>query len=268
MRAALASTALALIIAVSCAGDPSDESVLRVVDGDTFEVETEGGPERVRLIGIDTPETGECLADAAEDLLAELLDAGPLELRSDRSDRDRYGRLLRYAYSDGRFVNEALVREGLAIARSYPPDTAEDDRLARAAVAAREERLGMWAPDACGSALEVDVTITEMRADPPGGDLTDLNEEWVEIRNAGDETLQLDGWVLKDESASHRFHFPESFAVRPGQTVRIHSGCGLDDDSSLFWCNRGSAIWNNDGDTAFLLDPNGNIVAFLQWAPQ
>jgi len=43
-----------------------------------------------------------------------------------------------------------------------------------------------------------------------------------------------------------------------GETVVIRTGCGDDFGDTLFWCNVGSAVWNNDGDTVFLLDPNGN----------
>jgi hypothetical protein len=46
----------------------------------------------------------------------------------------------------------------------------------------------------------------------------------------------------------------------PGATVQVFSGCGQNSAAGLYWCNSGSAIWNNTGDTAFLLDPSGNIV--------
>jgi hypothetical protein len=51
--------------------------------------------------------------------------------------------------------------------------------------------------------------------------------------------------------------------IAPGNEVFIYTGCGVDSASSLYWCNTGSAVWNNSGDTAFLLDPNGNIAD--QW---
>ena len=77
--------------------------------------------------------------------------------------------------------------------------------------------------------------------------------------------VNLTGWVVKDESASHRYPFPAGFTLLAGETVTIHTGCGTDETTDagtdLFWCFTGSAIWNNDGDTAFVLDPNGNIVA-------
>ena len=65
---------------------------------------------------------------------------------------------------------------------------------------------------------------------------------------------------MKDESASHRYNFSSGFSLDAGATVRLHTGCGTDTTSYLYWCNTGSAIWNNSGDTVFILDPNGNIV--------
>jgi hypothetical protein len=71
--------------------------------------------------------------------------------------------------------------------------------------------------------------------------------------------LGLVGGVLKDETASHRFNFPSGFTLDGGAEVRVFTGCGTDSGTELFWCN-GRAVWNNDGDTAFLLDANGNIA--------
>ena len=65
---------------------------------------------------------------------------------------------------------------------------------------------------------------------------------------------------IKDESASHRYSFPSGFTLGPGATVRLHTGCGSDTDTALYWCNQGSAVWNNSGDTVFVLDPSGNVV--------
>ena len=79
--------------------------VRQVTDGDTLQVDIAGERERVRLIGIDTPERGECLADAAADRLSQLLEGGEVHLEVDTTDRDRYGRMLRYAHVDDIFIN-------------------------------------------------------------------------------------------------------------------------------------------------------------------
>lgn len=91
--------------------------------------------------------------------------------------------------------------------------------------------------------------------------MEDATGRWLEI------LVNMAGWVLKDESASHRYHFPASFVLGPGANVRVFSGCGADTSTFLYWCNPATAIWNNDGDTAFLLDPSGNVVdTWAYWA--
>ena len=129
---------------------------VRAVDGDTIHVELDGQRVTVRLIGLDAPELArdgqpaEPLADGATEALVDLLDDAPaLALERDRSDTDRFGRLLRYAWQsvDGRWrlVNAELVRLGLAEARDYRPDTGRQETLDAAEDEARDERRGIWA---------------------------------------------------------------------------------------------------------------------------
>lgn len=249
-------TTLPTTTAASAAG----VTVLSITDGDTMRVLVDGVNEPVRLIGINAPEGGECMAPEAATRLAELVGDGPVVLESDVSDRDQFDRLLRYVYAGGVFVNEALVREGLAIARRYEPDTARAPDLEAAQAEAEAAQVGMWAPDACGTSATGTIEIGHIRYDADGNDNFNLNDEWVEFVNPGSSALDLTGWSVKDESASHRYPFPSGFSLGAGATVRLHTGCGEDNASSLYWCNQGSAVWNNGGDTVFVLDPSGNIV--------
>jgi micrococcal nuclease len=155
-------------------------------------------------------------------------------------------------------VNEESIRRGAALSRSYPPDTAMTDRLDGAQAAAKESGRGLWSPTACGPRADATLSVADLRYDAPGNDNENLNEEWIAIRNDGATAIDLTGWGIKDESASHRYEFPSSFTLFPGETVTVRTGCGIDFDTDLHWCNQGSAVWNNGGDTAFLLDPNGN----------
>jgi micrococcal nuclease len=183
----------------------------------------------------------------------------------DTTDRDQYGRLLRYLWLDrGVFVNEIMVRGGYAQARDFPPDSSYAAEIAAAQELARTDAIGIWAEDACGPPAGADLRVIEVMADPPGSDNDNLEGESVDIVNAGLSRVPMEGWVLKDESARHRYSFPENFVLAPQATVRVRTGCGLDDDGTLYWCN-GSAVWNNTGDTAFLLDPNGNIAFFYEY---
>ncbi len=135
-------------------GLPSCEpaEVVRVIDGDTISVRVGGRVETVRLIGIDTPETvhpeqpPEPFGKEARDYLASLLDEGTVCLERDVSERDRYGRLLRYVWlQDGTLVNEALLLAGLAVVTTYPPDVKYvESRFLPAQQAARAAGRGLW----------------------------------------------------------------------------------------------------------------------------
>jgi micrococcal nuclease len=134
-------------------------TIVRVVDGDTIVVRLAGQHERVRLIGIDTPESVkpgspvECFGKEASGHLASLLPQGTVvRLEGDAEQRDRYGRLLAYVYRDpdGLFVNAVMARDGFAQPLTVPPNVAHTAELAAAARSARESRRGLWA--ACPTA--------------------------------------------------------------------------------------------------------------------
>ncbi len=95
---------------------PEDGRVTRVVDGDTLHVGVDGRDVTVRLIGIDTPEVGDCGYRAATRALEELADGRRVELVGDSSqdDRDRYGRRLAYVVRGGVDLGEAMLRRGWA----------------------------------------------------------------------------------------------------------------------------------------------------------
>ena len=128
--------------------------VLRVVDGDTILVELEGREERVRYIGVDAPESVApdrppgCFGREAREANRELVEGKTVRLERDVSERDRFGRLLRYVYADGASVNEELVRRGYATAVTFPPDVREAARFRALERQARESRRGLWG--ACG----------------------------------------------------------------------------------------------------------------------
>lgn len=137
----------------TASGTAPNAVVEHVVDGDTVVVRTGGVEERVRLIGIDTPESVkpgtevECFAEEASQRTGDLLPEGTeVLLERDVEVRDRYDRLLAYVYrsSDGLFVNEALVIDGYAQPATYPPNLAHNERLMQAGREARETQRGLW----------------------------------------------------------------------------------------------------------------------------
>jgi len=126
--------------------------VVRVIDGDTIAVNIEGRPDTVRYIGVDTPETRhptrgvEPFGEEASAYNRDLLEDGWVCLEKDITERDRYDRLLRYAWlEDGAFVNEALLLAGLARVVTYPPDVKYvESRYLPAQQRARDAGLGLW----------------------------------------------------------------------------------------------------------------------------
>ena len=121
--------------------------VVHVIDGDTIELE---GGERIRYIGMDTPETVDprkpvqCFGLEASRKNKELVEGKRVRLEKDITDRDRYGRLLRYVWVGDVFVNLELVRQGFAHSYSYPPDIAHQDQFRAAEREAREANKGLW----------------------------------------------------------------------------------------------------------------------------
>lgn len=123
--------------------------VTRIVDGDTLHVSDLD--ERVRLIGIDTPEVdgyAECYGNEATDHLAGLVQPGTeVEIRFDVETFDRYGRYLGYVYrlSDDLLVNERMLSDGYAQVATFPPNVMHVDAFNRAQTEAREANRGLWA---------------------------------------------------------------------------------------------------------------------------
>lgn len=131
-------------------------TVVRTVDGDTIYVRLAGGVEKVRYIGVDTPEVHhptrgeEPGGRAATEVNRRLLGHEPVRLETDVQLRDRYGRLLAYVWvrqPDGGelMVNAELVRRGYAAVMTVPPNVRHAELFRKLAAEAREQRRGLWA---------------------------------------------------------------------------------------------------------------------------
>lgn len=121
--------------------------VMRVVDGDTIEIE---GGQKVRYIGMDTPETVDprkpvqCFGEEASIRNKELVEGKEVSLEKDVSETDKYGRLLRYVWIGDQMINEELVTEGYARLDTVPPDVKYSIRLQTAEKEARIKDIGLW----------------------------------------------------------------------------------------------------------------------------
>ncbi len=126
--------------------------VTRVVDGDTIEIDYNGSKEKLRLIGIDTPESVHPEASKnvefgkiATEFTKEALENKEVVLEFDVSKRDRYGRLLAYVWIDGIMFNKTLIESGIALVTTYPPDVKYAEEFVKLQEQARKNKLGLWA---------------------------------------------------------------------------------------------------------------------------
>lgn len=121
--------------------------VVRVIDGDTIDVEINGAAETVRYLAVDTPEMharNPVPGRNAADYNWALVEGARVELVRDVSDRDEFGRLLRFVKVDGVLINYVLVRGGYATAFIREPDVMCVELFEAAMLAAYRERLGIW----------------------------------------------------------------------------------------------------------------------------
>jgi len=116
--------------------------VTRIIDGDTFETET---GEKVRLIGINTPEISDIFGQEAKQYLSDLIQNKTVELQTDNisNDRDRYQRLLRYVIVDGVDINKKMILDGFAFAYLKYHFSKSND-YEQAQLQARETNKGIW----------------------------------------------------------------------------------------------------------------------------
>lgn len=115
--------------------------VTEVTDGDTIVIQ---GGERVRLLGINAPEKGEEYYSEAKGYLSELILHEEIYLEKDRTERDRYDRLLRWIWLDDKLINAEIVKNGFAIAKIFDLDTRYQDFIKNSETYAIDNNLGIW----------------------------------------------------------------------------------------------------------------------------
>ncbi len=126
--------------------------VITIYDGDTISVDMNGTAEKVRLIGVDTPETHDprkavqCFGKSATRFTTNIIDSHRIRLAADpdNTNRDRYNRLLRYVYlPDGRLVNAEIIKHGYGFAYTGFPFT-KLEQFRTYQKQARQKGLGLW----------------------------------------------------------------------------------------------------------------------------
>ncbi|MBI2673652.1 thermonuclease family protein [Candidatus Woesearchaeota archaeon] len=113
----------------------------RVIDGDTFVIDS---GEKIRLIGMNTPERNEYYYIEAKERLEALILNKTIYLEKDKKNKDKYGRLLRYAYTDDSFVNFELVKEGYARSYLIEPNDRYINKIKETEIEAKNKKIGIW----------------------------------------------------------------------------------------------------------------------------
>jgi hypothetical protein len=110
------------------------------------------------------------------------------------------------------------------------------------------------------------VQFTKAWYDSPGPDFrsnASLNAEYVVLKNTTNKALDLEGWILRDETG-YKYVFGD-VTLKPGKKITIRSGQGTDTTTNLYWGRR-QYVWNNDGDTATLRNVNGKKIDACGWS--
>jgi len=125
-------------------------TIERVVDGDTVEITQAGKKEKVRLIGIDTPETKKpnkpvmFYGKEAYEYTKKRLEKKTVQLEWDVEERDQYKRLLAYVWIGDELFNRTLVQEGYARIYTFPPNVKYAAELKKDQETARKKGKGLW----------------------------------------------------------------------------------------------------------------------------
>jgi len=254
--------------------DYAAATVTSVVDGDTIWVDLEGEAEKVRLLGIDTPEmsSDDCYAQEATDYLESLVFDEEVILVRDilNDDRDKYDRLLRYVELNGVDINEKMIRDGYALYYDTY-DVLRGDDYADAELEAQSEVKGLWGDcDGAGEetdgsgdsdmtvlpSAESDIVINRVFYD---GDVPLVeSDEYVEIKNTGSESIDLQGYRI-DGSKGDEYYVFQSLMLETGGSVRVYT------DQGEYSFENNQAIWNNSGETCYLWDNEGGLVDSYSW---
>lgn len=150
--------------------------VVKVIDGDTIDVSIDGKIERIRLIGVDTPEVVDprkpvqCFGQEASAKMHKLLDGKKVSLESDQSqgDKDKYSRLLRFVFTEDNInVAHELILSGFAHEYTYNLPYKYQKEFKEAQQFAEKNELGLWAPDACVTPTQEAIYIPPTSAPAP-----------------------------------------------------------------------------------------------------
>lgn len=212
-------------------------SVASVVDGDTFKVTIDGKTETLRLIGLDTSETVDprkpvqCFGVEASNRAKALLTGKKVKLEGDstQGERDKYGRLLRYAWlEDGTFFNKQMIADGYAYEYTYNSPYKYQAEFKQAQKDAQAGNKGLWSPDTCnGTTTSTNTTSTGTTSTSSGTSTTASQPTatynyYTSAASSATKyyTASCDGWKSLSPSNLRGFNtLEELLSVYPNRTL-------------------------------------------------
>ena len=279
--------ALALVAAplpTADAGTYQEAKVVRVMDGDTIDVDRNHDGHidaRVRLLGIDAPEHGLCNFQASKAALQSLVRHKVVELRSDRGITGKFGRLERRVIvpvAGGQKVDASawMLERGWGVWMPRAGEITESLQQHQAADRAAAGGLGWFNSTRCGTQFAGGAALTmqtQYLADGGGG-LTTMqkrNQEFIRVRNDGSAPVTIDGWTLRVGN-DRSMRVPGGGPIPPGGAVDIHVGSGTNTPSDRYLGSPVPMLVNASidggphlGSGSYLIDKQNNIRAHQTW---
>lgn len=207
--------------------------ISRVLDGDTVEIED---GRKIRLANINTPEKKFAYSDLAKNYLSEFVGK---EVYLEKTGIDKYSRTLGRLYSGEDYLNEIIVREGMA--HSFIVHEDELEIFEDAQNEAIKNKRGIWEQSEFYNCVNLEIN---------------KYEEYVDITELCD--VNFNKWNIKDES-TRTYVFKRDFSEK----IRIYSSKGSENETALFWGREN--VWNDDGDSVFIRDSNGLLVYYWSY---
>ncbi len=257
-------------------------TVTRVVDGDTMIVTDDVTDEksRIRLIGINTPETysatdqvAHCGGWQATAALEELAPVGTkvrlasLDPASTGKSKRPQRTVLAWNPISQQYDQDlawAMAERGWGHWFTVADEAAMSSLYREVIKSAQQRKVGIWNPDLCGVNEQPEANIL-LRVNRSA---ESLNDEWVTVRNLGATPIDLSGWRIRDTGNTAIYLFPGGSILSPGDYRIIRSGVGAPggtDGRTLFIGKKTNLVYNDPGtgpylvgDAAYLLDRYGN----------
>jgi len=257
-----------------------------VIDGDTFlAVMPDGSKEYIRFLGIDAPETTptdnaaeefgnisnlDCIAEWGEKAIqftTSMLENRNVSIKFDplAGMTDYSGKFIAYVYLQDDDFAEILIEQGYARVYTEAEYEKKSEYLEYQKKAIVNS-TGLWGCEETQETVKEQtkspIIILEVHYDADGDDNMNLNDEYIVLKNTGENEVNLQGWFIEDVSMN-KFYFPD-ILIQPGSTITLHTGVGINMPDRLYW-GSSTEIWDNHHDTVYLYNVSRYLVDYYTW---